>query len=121
MGHNILALAYMGDAIYEVYIRDFLIQQKIENVNELQKKAIPYVSAKGQEKYLKQMMNQNFLTEEELAVVKRGRNHKGTRHPKNTDIITYKYATGLEALIGDLYYQKKQNRIDEIMQFIIGE
>lgn len=111
----------MGDAIYETHIREYLISQKIANVNDLQKKATSYVSAKGQAFYLQKMIEQNFLTEPELAVVQRGRNHKGTRHPKNTDIITYKYATGLEALIGHLYFQKNQNRIDEIMQFIIGE
>ncbi|MDD3341723.1 MAG: ribonuclease III domain-containing protein [Bacilli bacterium] len=121
MPYNSLVLAYMGDAIYEVYIRNYLIEKKILNVHDLQKEAIKYVSAKGQESYLKKMMEENFLSEEELAVVQRGRNHKGTRHPKNTDIITYKYSTGFEALIGDLYFKQNKNRIDEIMQFIIGE
>lgn len=121
MNHNILVYAYIGDAIYEVYVREFLIGQKIEKVNDLQKEAIPFVSAKGQEIFLKKMMEENFLSEEEMQIVKRGRNHNGTRHPKNTDIITYKYATGLEALIGYLYLEKRKERIDTIMHFILKD
>lgn len=121
MHHNILVLAYMGDAIYESYIREYLISQKICKVHDLQTEATKYVSARGQDQYLKKMTAHDFLTEEELAIVRRGRNHTGTRHPKNTDIITYKYATGLEALIGYLYLENKKERVDEIMHFIIGE
>lgn len=67
------------------------------------------------------MIEDNFLTEEELSIVYRARNHKGSRHPKHTDIITYKYSTGFEALIGYLYLENKQDRIKEIMKEIIGE
>ena len=65
MDINVLALAYIGDSIYEVYIRDYLIHQKIVKVNELQKQAIQYVSAKNQAKFLKEMLNQNMFTEED--------------------------------------------------------
>lgn len=115
---NSLALAYIGDAIYEVYIREYLLNQGLEKVNKLQKEATKYVSAKGQANYLKMMINDNFLTEEEVTIVTRARNHKTNSHPKNTDIITYKNATGLEALIGCLYLEKKYDRIDEIMNYI---
>ena len=118
---NSLVLAYMGDAIYEVYVREHLISRDIAKVNELQKHAIKYVSAKGQKEYLEKMINESFLKEEELDIVRRARNHKSNSHPKNTDIITYKKATGLEALIGYLYLQKKEERIKEIMNFILGE
>lgn len=118
---NILVYAYIGDAIYEVYIRKYLIEKKIAKVNDLQKEAVKYVSAKGQESFLKKMMEESFLQEEELDVVRRGRNHNGTRHPKNTDIITYKYATGLEALMGYLYMEKSYARMNEIMEYILGE
>ena len=91
MNKNVLALAYLGDSIYEVYIRKYLIDQGIEKVNTLQKEATNYVSAKSQCKYLTQLMEENFFTEEELNIIYRARNHKGSRHPKNTDIITYKY------------------------------
>lgn len=93
---NILALAYLGDSIYEIYVRKFLIEKGIVKVKELQAEAIKYVSAKGQAYYLKEWMEKNLLTEEELAIVSRARNHKGSRHPKNTDILTYKHATALE-------------------------
>lgn len=119
MHHNILVYAYIGDAIYEVYVREYFIGQAPLKVNDLQKKVVPFVSAKGQESFLKEMLEKNFLSEEEIGIVKRGRNHTGTRHPKNTDIITYKYATGLEALIGYLYLNKEKKRIDEIMDFIL--
>lgn len=117
---NVLVLAYLGDAIYENYIREFLIYKGISNVNNLQKESIMYVSAKRQAYYLTKMMDDKFLTEEEISIVKRARNYKTTSHPKNCDIITYKYATGLEALIGYLKLSKKTERIDEIMNFIFG-
>ena len=118
---NVLVLAYLGDAIYEIYIRKYLLSKRIQKVNILQEKAAAYVSAKGQEKYLKQMLEESFLTKEEIKIVYRARNHKGSRHPKNTNLMTYKYATGLEALIGYLYLENKKGRIKEIMEKIIGE
>ncbi len=118
---NSLALAYLGDSIYEVYIREYLLSLGIMKVNELQKNATKYVSARGQYKYLKNMLENNFLTEEEKNIVIRARNHKSHAHPKNTDIITYKHSTGLEALIGYLYLMKNKNRIDEIMDYILNE
>lgn len=116
---NVLALAYLGDSVYEIYIRNFLLEQGITKVKELQNSAIQYVSAKAQSKYLGKLIENEQLTEEELALVRRARNHKGTSHPKNTDIVTYKHATGLEALIGNLYLQKNYERINQIMQYII--
>lgn len=117
---NVLVLAYLGDTIYENYIRRFLISKNIGNVDSLQKEAVKYVSAKSQAEYLTKMLDENFLTEEEIVVVKRARNYKTKSHPKNCDIITYKYATGLEALIGYLDLENKKDRIDEIMNYIIG-
>lgn len=117
---NVLVLAYLGDTIYENYVRKYLINKGIANVNDLQKEAVNYVSAKSQSGYLKKMMDGKFLSDEELDVVKRARNYKTTSHPKNCDIITYKYATGLEALIGYLNLKENNERIDEIMNFILG-
>ena len=121
MNRNVLALAYLGDAVYEIFIREYLMHKNIEKTNELQKEAIKYVSAKGQEKYLLDMIANNFLEEDELAIVRRGKNHKSTKHPKNTDIMTYKNATGLEALIGALYLENKMERVSEIMDYILKE
>ena len=116
---NVLVLAYLGDTVYENYVRRHLVNSGIGNVNDLQKNATNYVSAVNQAKFLTEMMDSNFLIEEELDVVKRARNYKTTSHPKSCDIITYKYATGLEALIGYLDLKNNKERIDEIMAFIL--
>lgn len=118
---NSLVLAYLGDTVYENYVRRFLINQGIAHVDELQKKAIKFVSAKSQAFYLQKMIDEKFLSEEELAIVKRARNYKTTSHPKSCDIVTYKYATGLEALIGYLDLNEEKNRISEIMNFILED
>lgn len=115
---NSLVLAYLGDSIYELYVRQFLIEQGIGKVNNLQQEAIKYTSAKGQSHFLSLLINDNFFTEDELTIIYRARNHKGLRHPKNTDILTYKHATALEALIGHLYLNDNKKRITEIMECI---
>lgn len=116
---NVLVLAYLGDTIYENYIRRFLISKGIAKVDALQKEAVKYVSARAQAGFLEQLLDKEFLTVEEVNVVKRARNYKTTSHPRNCDIVTYKYATGLEALIGYLDLSNKKERIDEIMNFIL--
>ena len=118
---NVLVLAYLGDTIYENYVRKYLIEKGISNVKDLQKEAISYVSANAQANYLSKMIDSNYLSDDELDVVKRARNYKTTSHPKSCDIVTYKYATGLEALIGFLDLTNNKERIDEIMNFIFSE
>lgn len=116
---NVLVLAYLGDTIYENYVRKYLVLSGIGHVDALQKKSVQYVSAKAQSKFLKEMMAMDFFTDDEIDVIKRARNNRSTSHPKNCDIITYKYATGLEALIGYLDLKDKKERIDKIMSFIL--
>lgn len=118
---NVITLAYMGDAVYEVYIREDLIKKGIAKVEDLQKEAIKYVSAKSQARILKYLLDIGYLSNEEIDVVKRGRNYKRGSHPKNTDIITYKNSTGFEALIGYLYLSDKIDRVTEIVNFILEE
>ncbi len=118
---NVLVLAYLGDTIYENYVRKHLINKGIGNVNDLQKEAVKYVSANSQAQYLTSMIDNNYLLDIELDVVKRARNYKTTSHPKSCDILTYKYATGLEALIGYLDLTNNKERIDEIMNFILSD
>ena len=115
---NIITLAYLGDAIYEVYIRESLIKKGIIKVDDLQKEAISYVSAKGQANILNNLLESKTLTSDEIEIVKRGRNYKRTTHPKNTDILTYKQSTGFESLIGYLYLSNKQDRLKEILNKI---
>ena len=116
---NSLALAYLGDSIYELYIRTYLIDKGINKVNTLQEEAKKYVSAKSQALILNKI--NKYLTNEEIDVVKRDRNHKSHKSPKNTDIVTYKLSTGLEALFGYLFLTKQNKRIDELMNLIVGE
>ena len=118
MDYNTLALAYLGDSVYELYIREYLINKGIVKVKELQKNATNYVSAKNQVKILEQIKND--LTEEEIEIVKKGRNAKSHKAPKNTDILTYKHATGFETLIGYLYLNNKE-RLNEIMKLILED
>ena len=114
---NILVLAYLGDNVYEYYIRKFLIEKNVPNVDALQTESIKYVSAKSQSRILDKLIDKNILTDEEIDITKRGRNAH-SHQSKSTDIITYKKSTGLETLIGYLYLNNK-NRLDEIMKEII--
>ena len=118
---NSLVLAYIGDTVYENYIRHFLVAKGIGNVNELQKEAVKYVSAIAQAQAVRNMINDNFLTDEELIIFNRVRNNKNHSHPKSCDIITYKYATGLEGLIGYLDFESNKERVEEIMNYIVGD
>ena len=118
---NVLVLAYLGDTIYEDYVRKFLINKKIANVNDLQKEAVNYVSAVKQAKFLQELIDEDFFNQEEIDVIKRARNYKSNSHPKNCDIVTYKHATSLEALIGYLELSNKRDRIDIIMEKILWE
>ncbi len=111
--YNGLTLAYVGDAIYEGYIRQKLIEQGHVQVNILHDKATAYTSAEGQAEALKKITS--CLSEEELAVVKRGRNANSTRRSKNASLQTYKWATGFEALLGYLYLSDKKTRLYELL------
>lgn len=115
---NVIALAYLGDSVYEVYIRDMLIKKGIQKVELLQKEAIRYVSANGQAKILRNIISNNLLSDKELDIIKRGRNYKRSSHPKNTDIVTYKMSTGFETLIGYLYLSNNITRLKEILEHI---
>lgn len=114
---NIQILALLGDAVFSLYIREKLLKLGINNPKKLQTKSIEYVSAKGQVKILKNLIDIGYLTNEEIEVVKRGRNNKKENHPKNTEIVTYKLSTGFEALLGDLYINNKE-RLQEILNQI---
>lgn len=118
---NIVSLAYLGDAVYEVYVREYLIRRGIAYVEDLQKNAVKFVSAKSQSKILNFLIDRNFFNSEEIDIIKRGRNYKRSSHPKNTDLITYKNSTGFEALIGYLYLENNMKRIIEIFNYILEE
>jgi len=117
---NPLVLAYLGDTIYENYVRRYLINLGLTNVKQLQEAAVEYVSARCQAAYLKSLLDLDFFTDEEMDVLKRARNCKSKSHPKNCDILTYKHATALEAVIGYLDIVGRKNRIDAIIDMILG-
>ena len=117
---NPLVLAYLGDTIYENYVRRYLINLGLTNVKQLQEAAVEYVSARSQAAYLKSLLDLDFFTDEEMDVLKRARNCKSKSHPKNCDILTYKHATALEAVIGYLDIVGRKNRIDVMMEMILG-
>ena len=116
---NILALAYLGDSVYELRVREYLIKNKIYKVNNLQTKSLNYVTAKNQCKYINYLIDNNYLKDDEIDIVKRGRNANVYSHPKNTDIVTYKWATACECLFGYLYLLNNNERIDELMKIIL--
>ncbi len=118
---NVITLAYLGDAVYELFIREYLIKKGIAKVTDLQTEAIRYVSAKKQSEFLTSLIEKDFFDEFEITIIKRGRNYKRDSHPKNTDIITYKMSTGLECLIGYLYLNNKIDRIKQIMNMIVRD
>lgn len=116
---NIISLAYLGDAVYELKVRNYLINIGISKVNKLQKEAMNFVTAKSQCKFVNYFIDNNILNDNELDYVKRGRNASVYSHPKNTDIVTYKWATGFESLFGYLYLEHNYERIEELFNIIL--
>ncbi len=120
-----LALAYIGDAIYEIYVREYLIRNKQVQPQKLHEQAIHFVSAKAQAKALHYLIEAELLTEEEAGVVRRGRNAKSGAAPKNTSVVTYRHSTAFEALLGYLYLDGRKDRLDELVflsiKFIVSE
>lgn len=108
---NALALAYMGDAVYEQAVREHLLRSGRVRPNVLHQEATRYVSAKAQAAILHVMLQNSFLTETEQAVMRRGRNAKSGSVPKNTDVQTYKSSSGFEAVLGYLYLINEQERV----------
>lgn len=111
-----LALAYMGDAVYEVKVREYLIRSGQVKPNNLHKKAITFVSANGQAKVILNWLERKVLTNEEERIVARGRNAKSGTIPKNTTVQTYRYSTAFEALIGYHHLQKNEERLEELLE-----
>ncbi|QZY54649.1 Mini-ribonuclease 3 [Crassaminicella profunda] len=109
-----LVLAYIGDAVYEVYIREYVLYNYGGNVNKLHKIATKFVKAGAQAKIAHTLEKE--ISEEEWHMIKRGRNQKSGTVPKNADLTDYKYATGFETLIGYLYLLGNTNRIKEIVK-----
>ena len=107
-----LTWAYVGDSVYELYIRTYLANTTNLNPHKMHVQSIKYVKASAQANIVKKLE----LSEEEKDIVRRGRNTQNHHLPKNASIEEYSYSTGFEALIGYLYLNKKENRLSEILQ-----
>lgn len=120
---NGTSLAYMGDAIMSLYVREKLLSMGYQQSKVLQKMSEHWVSAKAQAYFLEILQTQDFFTKEEWSIVLRGRNTNPKSKAKNADVITYRKATGLEALFGYLYLTKQEQRLKELWKAIqeIGE
>ncbi|MCK9217496.1 MAG: Mini-ribonuclease 3 [Firmicutes bacterium] len=114
---NPALLAYIGDAVYELFVRTLLVSKGNSQAGETHKKAISYVKAKSQARLIEEIYES--LTEEEKRIVKRGRNAKTGSMPKHAEIIEYKYATGFECLLGYLYLNNHITRLFEILQYVV--
>jgi ribonuclease-3 family protein len=115
---NPLVLAFVGDAIYEVFIRSYLVDMNRDmSVHKLHVKAISYVKAQAQSNFIKKL--EPVLTEEEHTIYKRGRNSKSGTVPKNADLQEYRSATGFEALLGFLYLTEQNERLNELLNLIV--
>ncbi|WNR44302.1 Mini-ribonuclease 3 [Paenibacillus roseipurpureus] len=115
---NPLVLAYIGDAVYEVFIRQYVISGANHRPNHLHRASTGYVSAKAQSKLLTALMP--MLTEAEVDIVKRGRNAKSGTTAKNAEVLEYRHSTAFECLIGYLYYKQAFERLKEILNFAIA-
>jgi ribonuclease III family protein len=113
---NSLALAYMGDAVYEMYVRHHLLVKGSVRPKQLHNIAKQYVSAKAQAAVIHRLFEMDFFSEEEMAVIRRGRNAKSGTVPKNTDVQTYRYSTAIEALIGYHHLKQNHDRLEQIIK-----
>ena len=114
---NGLSLAYIGDAYFEILVRQYLLEKGITKVNELHKEAIKFTSGEAQAKFIDLFMQDNILTDSEIEIYKKGRN-SATSHRKNLSSAEYQKATGFEALIGFLYESKDNERIDYLFDLM---
>jgi len=115
---NPLILAFIGDAAYELYIRNHILTVNSEmSPHKMHVEAIKYVKAHAQSEFVKMLMDE--LTEEEVYYFKKGRNAKSGTVPKNADVQEYRYATGFECLVGYLYLTEQDERLEYIFERIV--
>ena len=113
-----LNLAFIGDGVYDLLVREYLVTHSASHVGELNKLKVEMVNCKSQAGYMQILLDE--LTEEELAVYKRGRNTKVNSASRHSTLSDYHTATGMEALFGWLYLKGRQERINELFTRIIN-
>lgn len=112
-----LVFAYMGDAVYELFVRSLVVGEGNAPVHKLHKRAVDFVKAKSQSNTVHRLYEK--LTPEEQNVVRRGRNAKSATVPKNADVTEYRYATGFEALLGYLYLKGEYERLAWLLKLSV--
>lgn len=112
-------LAFLGDAVWSLAVRRYLLAQGQGKGKQLQKLSISYVSAKAQARFYEQLHERHFFTEWEEEIFRRGRNANGGAVPKNTDVQIYRISTGFEAILGVLDIEGKPERVEQILQAAI--
>ncbi len=116
---NPTSLAWMGDAVFSLKVREHLLDQGYQQAGKLQRLSVKYCSAKGQSAMLKEMIEKDLLSSEEREIVRRGRNANVHTTAKNADKQTYMEATALEALLGYLYLYHHEERLAELLDFCL--
>lgn len=116
---SLYQLSFLGDAVFELMVREYIISKNVVKLNDLQKFTLKFVTAKRQAYFADMLVKNEFLSFDEVDILRRGRNIKTHKSPKNCDIVTYKYATAFEILIGYLYINDKK-RLEEVFNFIIN-
>lgn len=114
---NPLVLAFIGDGIYDLYVRSYVVANFKGRVNSLHKTTVKYVKAESQAYAARQLMT--FLSEEEAAVLKRGRNQNSVTAAKNASVVDYRMATGFECLIGWLYLMGRHERVEDLIMMTL--
>lgn len=114
-----LVLAFIGDAVLELKVRLYYAQTQLSSVNQLQSATSKLASAQAHYVIMQYLLENELLTEEEISIFKKGRNTKVNPRRKNFNSRNYHYSTGFEAMIGYLYYENKEERIDELVKIII--
>ena len=114
-----LALAYIGDSIYDIMSREYVMKNHLGKINDLHRTVSTLVSARAQASFMKDILENNILTDIEESIYIRGKNQKNNSKAKNASIMEYKLATGLEAVFGYLYLEKNFERLEEMFNYII--
>lgn len=115
-----LALAYIGDSIYDIMSREYVMKNHLGKINDLHRTVSTLVSARAQASFMKNILDNNILTDIEESIYIRGKNQKNNSKAKNASIMEYKLATGLEAVFGYLYLEKNFERLEEMFNYIIN-
>lgn len=121
MNHSGNVLAFIGDAVLSLQVRQYLVELGLSKTKQLQETSIKYVSAASQAKFVDKLLSNEILTDEEMLIFKRGRNAKSASMAKNALVKDYRMATGLEALWGYLYLNEEHDRLGDLWEMFKKE